>query len=45
MEPLVRFDLRHGVAHVTVIHPMPSTLGLPAMRGDQAGSSEPPHWA
>jgi len=32
MEPLVRFDLRHGVAHVTVSHPMASTLGLPAMR-------------
>jgi hypothetical protein len=32
MEPLVRFDLRDGMAHETVSHPMASTLGLPALR-------------
>jgi hypothetical protein len=32
MEALVRFDLRDGVAHVTVSHLMAGTLGLPAVR-------------
>lgn len=32
MEPLVRFELRGGVAHVTLSHPMANTLDLPTVR-------------
>jgi enoyl-CoA hydratase/carnithine racemase len=32
MEPLVRFELRDGVAHVTISHPMASALDLPTVR-------------
>ena len=32
MEPLVRFELRDGVAHVTVSHPMTGTLDLGTVR-------------
>lgn len=31
-EPLVRFELRDGVAHVTVSRPMTSLLDLPTVR-------------
>ena len=32
MEPLVRFELRDGVAQVTLSHPMGSTLDLRTVR-------------
>jgi enoyl-CoA hydratase/carnithine racemase len=32
MEPLVHFEIRDGVAHVTVSHPMASTLDVPTVR-------------
>ena len=32
MEPLVCFELRDGVAHLTVSHPMASALDLPTVR-------------
>jgi|EndMetStandDraft_5_1072996.scaffolds.fasta_scaffold535000_2 enoyl-CoA hydratase/carnithine racemase len=31
-EPPVRFELRDGVAHVTLSHPMPGTLDLHTVR-------------